>query len=71
MNNREEEKRAHRAHRRHIWAVIFGFLAVVLLQRAIWDMTAEILSPTATLLFGLIFVGIVALLEKEYVKELF
>jgi len=52
-------------------AVTFRFLAVVLLQRAIWDMTAEILSPTMTLIVGLTFLGIVALLEKEYFKKLF
>jgi hypothetical protein len=68
MSNRDEEKRARR---RHIWAVIFGFLAVVLLWRAIWDITAEILSPTTTLIVGLIFLEIVALLEKEYLRELF
>jgi polyferredoxin len=62
MSNRDEEKRAHR---RHIWAVIFGFLALVLLWREIWDITAEIVSPTTTLIVGLIFWGIVALFEKE------
>jgi hypothetical protein len=63
-------KRFLRRRSKYMGCNIWVF-AVVLLPRAIWDMIVEILSPTMTLIVGLIFLGIVALLEKEYVKKLF
>jgi hypothetical protein len=65
------DKEKQRANRRHRWAVIFGFVALVFLQRGIWDMTAEVLTPFMTLIVGLIFVGIVGLIEREQLRKLF
>ena len=57
--------------RRHRWATILGFVAIILLWRAIWDLSAEWFTPTTALFIGLAMVGAVGVLEKDYIKELF
>jgi hypothetical protein len=57
--------------RRHRWATILGFVAIILLWRAIWDLSEEWFTPTTALFIGLIMIGGVGVLEKDYIKELF
>jgi dolichyl-phosphate-mannose--protein O-mannosyl transferase len=66
-----EETTARNKKRREVIAAILGLVAVVLLWRAIWDMTEAIMSPVTSLIVGLVLIGIIAYLNKGYLKELF
>jgi hypothetical protein len=57
--------------RKEVLAAVLGLVAVVLLWRAIWDMSAVVMSPLTSLAVGLALIGGVAYLNKEYLKELF
>jgi len=57
--------------RKEAVAAVLGLVAVVLLWRAIWDMSAAVMSPLASLAVGLALIGCVAYLNKEYLRELF
>ena len=57
--------------RKEAVAAVLGLVAVVLLWRAIWDMSAAVMSPLASLAVGLALIGGVAYLNKEYLRELF
>jgi hypothetical protein len=64
----KEEKRSRRKER---WAYLLGLFAVVFLWRAIWDWSEMYFTTNGSFIIGLILVGIVALLQKDHVKELF
>jgi hypothetical protein len=64
----KEEKRRRRKGR---WAYLLGLFAVVFLWRAIWDWSEMYFTTNGSFIIGLILVGIVALLQKDHVKELF
>lgn len=64
----KEEKRRRRKER---WAYLLGLFAVVFLWRAIWDWSEMYFTTNGSFIIGLILVGIVALLQKDHVKELF
>jgi hypothetical protein len=57
--------------RRANWGYIIGLFAVVFLWRAIWDWSELYFSSMGSFIIGLILVGIVALLQREHVKNLF
>lgn len=57
--------------RKEALAAVLGLVAVVLLWRAIWDMSAAVMSPLTSLAVGLALIGGVAYLNKEYLRELF
>lgn len=57
--------------RRHRWAAIVGFVAIILLWRAIWDLSVEWFTPITALIIGLALVGVVGVLERDHLKELF
>jgi dolichyl-phosphate-mannose--protein O-mannosyl transferase len=65
----ETSKRSKR--RREVLAAVVGLVAVVMLWRAIWDITAAIMTPLTSLAVGLALIGIVAYLNKDYLRELF
>ncbi|MEO9363839.1 MAG: hypothetical protein ABI348_08060 [Nitrososphaera sp.] len=65
-NSKEERIRKRRAR----WAYLIGLFAVVFLWRAIWDWS-EIYFSWGSFIIGLILVGIVAVLYKDHVKDLF
>jgi hypothetical protein len=67
----EGKAATRKKRRREVSAAALGLVAVVLLWRAIWDMAAAIMSPLTSLIVGLVLLGIVAYLNKEYLKELF
>ena len=60
-----------KAVRRHRWAAIVGFVALILLWRAIWDLSEQVFTPVTALIIGLVLVGVVGVLEKDHLKELF
>jgi hypothetical protein len=64
----KEEKRRRRRER---WAYIIGLFAVVFMWRAIWDWSEAYFSSMGSFIIGIILVGIVALLQRDHVKELF
>jgi sorbitol-specific phosphotransferase system component IIBC len=66
-----EEAESRRKRRREVLAAVLGVVAVVLIWRAIWDMTAAIMSPLTSLAIGLVLIGVIAYLNKDYLKELF
>lgn len=57
--------------RKEMLAAVLGLVALVLLWRAIWDISAAIMSPLTSLAVGVALIGGVAYLNKEYLKELF
>ena len=65
----ETSKRSKR--RREVLAAVVGLVAVVMLWRAIWDITAAVMTPLTSLAVGLALIGIVAYLNKDYLRELF
>jgi sorbitol-specific phosphotransferase system component IIBC len=65
----ETSKRSKR--RREVLAAVVGLVAVVMLWRAIWDITAAKMTPLTSLAVGLALIGIVAYLNKDYLRELF
>ena len=64
----KEEKRRRRKER---WAYLLGLFAVVFLWRAIWDWSEMYFTTNGSFIIGLILIGIVALLQREHVKDLF
>jgi hypothetical protein len=66
-----EEAERRRKRRREVSAAVLGVVAVVLIWRAIWDMAAAIMSPLTSLAIGLALIGVIAYLNKDYLKELF
>lgn len=44
---------------------------MVLLWRVIWDMAEAVMTPLMSLVVGLVLVGGIAYLNKDYLKELF
>ena len=52
-------------------AAVLGVIAVVLIWRAIWDITAAVMSPLTSLVIGLALIGVIAYLNKDYLRELF
>lgn len=67
VDSKEEKRRRRRAS----WGYIIGLFAVVFMWRAIWDWSELYFSSTGSFIIGLILVGIVALLQRDHVKNLF
>lgn len=67
IDSKEEKRRRRRAS----WAYIIGLFAVVFMWRAIWDWSELYFSSMGSFIIGLILVGIVALLQRDHVKNLF
>jgi hypothetical protein len=67
VDSKEEKSRRRRA----AWAYIVGLFAVVFMWRAIWDWSEAYFSSTGSFIVGMILVGIVALLHKDHIKDLF
>lgn len=66
------EEAARRSKRgREVLAAVLGVVAVVLIWRAIWDMAAAVMSPLTSLVIGLALIGVIAYLNKDYLRELF
>ncbi|AIC14875.1 hypothetical protein [Nitrososphaera viennensis] len=66
-NSKEERKRKRRA----AWAYIVGLFAVVFMWRSIWDWSEMYFSSMGSFIVGLALVGIVAVLQRDHVKDLF
>jgi hypothetical protein len=66
-----EEAARRSKRRREVLAAVFGVVAVVLIWRAIWDMAAAVMSPLTSLVIGLALIGVIAYLNKDYLRELF
>lgn len=60
-----------RRKRRETLAAIIGLVAVVLLWRAIWDLSVAVITPLMSLAVGLALIAVVAYLNKDYLRELF
>ena len=67
IDSKEEKRRRRRAN----WSYIIGLFAVVFMWRAIWDWSELYFSSMGSFIVGLILVGIVALLQRDHVKDLF
>jgi hypothetical protein len=67
IDSKEEKRRRRRAS----WGYIIGLFAVVFLWRAIWDWSELYFSSMGSFIIGLILIGIVALLQRDHVKNLF
>ena len=67
IDPKEEKKR----RRREGWAYIIGLFAVVFMWRAIWDWSEMYFSSTGSFIIGLILVGIVGLLQRDHIRDLF
>jgi uncharacterized membrane protein YdcZ (DUF606 family) len=67
IDSKEEKRRRRRAR----WAYIIGLFAVVFLWRAVWDWSEMYFSSMGSFIVGLILVGIVALLQRDHVRDLF
>ena len=50
---------------------IVGMFAVVFMWRAIWDWSEIYFSSNGSFVVGIILMGIVALLHKDHIKDLF
>ncbi|HKU49882.1 MAG TPA: hypothetical protein VJP79_08030 [Nitrososphaera sp.] len=61
----------HRKRRKELLAGIIGLVAVVLLWRAIWDISAAVMTPITSLIIGLGLLAVLAYFNKEYLRELF
>ena len=57
--------------RKEVLAAVLGLVAVVLLWRAIWDLSVAIMSPLTSMAVALALIGAVAYLNKDYLRELF
>jgi hypothetical protein len=66
-----EEAARRGKKRRAVLAAVLEVVAVVLIWRAIWDVAAAIMSPLTSLVIGLVLIGVIAYLNKDYLKELF
>lgn len=66
-----DPKAEKRRRRKERWAYLLGLFAVVFLWRAIWDWSEMYFTTNGSFIIGLILVGIVALLQRDHVKELF
>jgi hypothetical protein len=66
-----EEAARRSKRRREVLAAVLGVIAVVLIWRAIWDMAAALMSPLTSLVIGLALIGVIAYLNKGYLRELF
>jgi hypothetical protein len=66
-----EEAARRSRRRREVLAAVLGVVAVVLIWRAIWDMAAALMSPLTSLVIGLALIGVIAYLNKDYLRELF
>ncbi|HEX6281384.1 MAG TPA: hypothetical protein VFZ67_04095 [Nitrososphaera sp.] len=67
IDSKEEKRRRRRA----AWAYIIGLFAVVLLWRSIWDWADMFLTDLEGFIIGIILVGIVGVLQRDHVKDLF
>jgi hypothetical protein len=67
IDSKEEKRRRRRVG----WGYIIGLFAVVFMWRAIWDWSELYFSSMGSFIIGLILVGIVALLQRDHVKDLF
>jgi len=67
IDPKEEKRRKRRAR----WAYILGLFAVVFMWRAIWDWSEMYFTSTGSFIVGLILVGVVGLLQRDRVRELF
>jgi hypothetical protein len=56
--------------RKNLLTAALGMVAVVLVWRAIWDMTAAIMNPLTSLIIGVLLLGIIGYTNKEYLKKL-
>ena len=68
MNDGPEDRRKKR---RDVAVYALGVVAVVLIWRGIWDLTAEVISPWTSLLIGLGLVGAIAYVRRDIVERLF
>jgi sorbitol-specific phosphotransferase system component IIBC len=66
-----EEAARRSKRRREVLAAVLGVVAVVLIWRAVWDMAAAVMSPLTSLVIGLVLIGVIAYLNKDYLRELF
>lgn len=71
MSEAVDAKKAKRERRRAAWAYIIGLFAVVFMWRAIWDWSEIYFSSNGSFVVGIILMGIVALLHKDHIKDLF
>lgn len=60
-----------RSRRREVMVYGLGVVAVILIWRGIWDLTAEVISPWTSLLIGLGLVGAIAAVRWDIVEKLF
>jgi len=66
-----KEAARHSKRRREVLAAVLGVVALVLIWRAIWDMAAAVMSQLTSLVIGLPLIGVIAYLNKDYLRELF
>ena len=66
-----DSKQDRRLRRRGAWASILGLFAVVFLWRTIWDWSEMYFTSNGSFIIGLILVGVVAVLQREHVRDLF
>ncbi|AIF84084.1 hypothetical protein NTE_02027 [Candidatus Nitrososphaera evergladensis SR1] len=66
-NSKAEKIRKRKA----AWAYIVGLFAVVFMWRSIWDWSDMYFSTMGSFIIGLILVGVVAVLQRDHVKDLF
>lgn len=66
-----KDPETRRKRRRETLAAIIGLVAVVLLWRAIWDLSVAVMTPLMSLAVGLALIAVVAYLNKDYLRELF
>ncbi len=71
MTEAVDPRKARRERRRATWAYIVGLFAVVFLWRAIWDWSEIYFSSNGSFIVGIILLFVVALLNKDHIKDLF
>jgi hypothetical protein len=60
-----------RKKRREVLVYGLGVVAVILIWRGIWDITAEIRSPWGSLALGLGLVGAIGYVRRDFIERLF
>lgn len=70
MSADKEAAERHR-NRSNLLLAGLGFMAAVMLWRAAWEITAELMSPYESLIIGLVLLAGIAYIERDFIYRLF
>lgn len=57
--------------KKHLIIILLGFIAIILLWRGIWEVSAKLFSAEVSLILGIVILIVIAAIEKRPIYKFF